>query len=65
MKKIIALLGMAFFVSCETSDSCQCEVYENIGTEEQPQFRYIGAQNGSCDNIVKEEKYRYDSVNCQ
>lgn len=64
MKKIIVLLGVVFLSSCETSDTCQCEVYENIGTEEQPQLRFIGKLDGNCESQTKKEEYIYQSVSC-
>ena len=64
MKKLLTILGIAFLASCESSDTCTCEVYENIGTEEQPQLRYIGSLNGSCDGVTKEEDKVYQSVSC-
>jgi len=64
MKKLLTILGIAFLASCESSDSCHCEVSENIGTEEQPQLRYIGSLDGNCDNITKEENKFYQSVSC-
>jgi len=64
MKKLLTILGIAFLASCESSDTCTCEVYENIGTEEQPQLRYIGRLDGSCDGVTKEEEKVYQSVSC-
>jgi len=68
MKKIFTLLGIisgiAFLASCESSDSCHCEVFENIGTEEQPQLRYIGSLDGNCDGVNKEENKVYQNVSC-
>ncbi|HUH26181.1 MAG TPA: hypothetical protein VLY87_06110 [Flavobacterium sp.] len=64
MKKILFIIGIISFASCETSDTCSCEVYENIGTEEKPQLRYIGKLEGDCESQVQEEKYVYQTVNC-
>lgn len=65
MKKIIAIIGIAFLASCETSDTCHCEVFENIGTEEKPQLRYIGSIDGNCNNVTQEEKKVYQNVSCE
>ncbi|WKW45703.1 hypothetical protein P3875_07880 [Myroides sp. JBRI-B21084] len=64
MKKIIMFVSVAFFASCESSDTCHCEVFENIGTEEQPQLRYIGTLDGNCDGKVKDEDKIYQNVSC-
>jgi len=64
MKKILTIIGIAFLASCETSDTCHCEVFENIGTEEQPQLRYIGSLDGNCNDVIKEEEKVYQSVSC-
>ncbi|MBS7321441.1 MAG: hypothetical protein KIG55_07610, partial [Myroides sp.] len=64
MKKILTIIGIAFLVSCESSDTCHCEVFENIGTEEQPQLRYIGSLDGNCNDVIKEEEKVYQSVSC-
>lgn len=65
MRKLLTILGVAFLASCESSDTCHCEVFENIGTEEQPQLRYIGSLDGNCDKQIKEEKKVYQSVSCE
>ncbi len=64
MKKIIMFVSVVFFASCESSDTCHCEVFENIGTEEQPQLRYIGTLDGNCDGKVKDEDKIYQNVSC-
>ncbi|SEH72635.1 hypothetical protein SAMN02927937_01081 [Paenimyroides aquimaris] len=68
MKKLLTILGIvsgiAIWVSCESSDSCHCEVFENIGTEEQPQLRYIGSLDGTCDGVNQEENKVYQNVSC-
>ena len=64
MKKILTIIGIAFLASCETSDTCHCEVFENIGTEEQPQLRYIGSLDGNCNDVIKEEEKVHQSVSC-
>lgn len=64
MKKILTIIGIAFLASCETSDTCHCEVFENIGTEEQPKLRYIGSLDGNCNDVIKEEEKVYQSVSC-
>jgi len=64
MKKILLLLGLMTFIGCETSENCHCEVFENIGTEEQPQLRYIGSLDGHCDEQIKEDEKTYQSVSC-
>ena len=64
MKKILTIIGIAFLASCETSDTCHCEVFENIGTEEQPQLRYIGSLDGNCNDVIKDEEKVYQSVSC-
>lgn len=64
MKKILFILSIIFFAGCESSDSCHCEVFENIGTEEQPQLRYIGSLDGNCDQQIKEEEKIYQTVSC-
>ena len=66
MKKILTILGIVLLASCESSDTCHCEVFENIGTEEQPQLRYIGSLDGNCDQQqnIDEEKV-YQSVSCE
>ena len=61
---MITIIGIAFLASCETSDTCHCEVFENIGTEEQPQLRYIGSLDGNCNDVIKEEEKVYQSVSC-
>ena len=64
MKKILTIIGIAFLASCESSDTCHCEVFENIGTEEQPQLRYIGSLDGNCNDVIKDEEKVYQSVSC-
>jgi len=65
MKKLIALSMFALvFSSCDTDDKCHCEVFENIGTEEEPIYRYIGSMDGKCDDHVLEEDLLYDTVSC-
>ena len=64
MKKLLIIFGIAFLTSCESSDNCHCEVFENIGTEEQPQLRYLGSLDGNCDGQIKEEEKVYQSVGC-
>ncbi len=64
MKKLLTILGIAFLASCESSETCHCEVFENIGTEEQPQLRYLGSLDGNCDQQIKEEEKVYQSVSC-
>lgn len=64
MRNLLTMLGIVFLASCETSDNCHCEVFENIGTEEKPQLRYLGSLDGDCDSQKKEEKYVYQSVSC-
>lgn len=65
MKKILILIAIVITVSCETADNCHCEVFENIGTEERPQLRYIGSLDGHCDSVIKEEEKIYQSVSCE
>lgn len=65
MKRLITIVGIAFLASCESSDSCHCEVFENIGTEDKPQLRYLGSLDGSCDDKIKEEDKVYQSVSCE
>ena len=64
MKKLLTIIGIAFLASCETSDTCHCEVFENIGAEEQPQLRYIGSLDGNCNDVIKDEEKVYQSVSC-
>lgn len=64
MKKILTIIGIAFLASCESSDTCHCEVFENIGIEEQPQLRYIGSLDGNCNDVIQEEEKVYQSVSC-
>lgn len=64
MKKTLLLFGLTLFIGCETSENCHCEVFENIGTEEQPQLRYIGSLDGPCDEQIKEEDKVYQNVSC-
>lgn len=64
MRNLLTILGILFLAGCESSDNCHCEVFENIGTEEQPQLRYIGSLDGNCDGQQKDEKYIYQSVSC-
>jgi len=64
MKKVLTILGIAFLASCESSESCHCEVYENIGTEDQPQLRYIGSLDGRCDDKIKEKDKVYQTMSC-
>lgn len=64
MKKLLIIIGIVFFVGCESSDTCHCEVYENIGTEEKPQLRYIGSLDGNCEDKIKEEDKIYQNVSC-
>jgi len=65
MKKILFILGIVFFASCESSDNCHCEVYENIGTEEAPQLRFIGKLDGDCESQEQKEGYIYQTVSCE
>ena len=65
MKKLLGILGVIFLASCETSDTCHCEIFENIGTDNEPQLRFIGSTDGSCEDKVKDEKYIYQSVSCE
>lgn len=66
MKKIVILSALGlFFTACDDSDSCHCEVFENLGTETQPEWRYIGSLDGTCDDVIKEEGKLYDTVNCE
>ena len=65
MKKLLGLLGVIFLASCETSETCHCEVFENIGTEDKPQLRFIGSLDGNCNDQVPKENYVYQSVSCE
>ncbi len=65
MKKIMILFGLMMVMGCESSEDCHCEVFENIGTEEQPQLRYIGSLDGHCDEQILEDDKVYQSVNCE
>jgi len=66
MKKILVLGLLAISLgSCETEDTCHCEVFENIGTESNPSFRYIGSLDGKCSDQIQEEGLIYDTVSCE
>lgn len=65
MKKVLFIGSIFFFMtSCESEDKCHCEIFENIGTIEAPNYRYIGSLDGNCSEHILEEDLIYDSVNC-
>lgn len=68
--KAILLLGFAALglTACETSDTCQCEVYRKIYDEngQVVSLDYIGPREGHCNDLTDRDDvdYSYQSVNC-
>lgn len=71
MKKITLLLGvMGVFalVSCESEDTCHCEISKKIYDEngDVRELDYQGSVDGNCENIEDKDtvEFYYQNISC-
>ncbi|MDN3706958.1 hypothetical protein QW060_07400 [Myroides ceti] len=68
MRMLISIIGILALSSCESSDTCHCEVYKKVFDDNGVviNLQYQGSRDGNCNSLTDrdDDNYEYDTISC-